>query len=227
MQTTLSHVIARRSFGCHIQFSSIVASNVSIYPSPKTPILGFRSISIPSTAARTMSVQGPSTTTTVSSAPEAQLNRKRQPHWANDTATLFRNPWPSFRSTGFTDVAKLLFSGGASPDAATTAKSVKNIPVRKPDFGASLASEDGKIKATWLGHACFLLEMPLPPTSTSDVNAADQDSKQPRRGVRILLDPVFSHRCSPSSWVGPARFTEAPCQADELPEIDVVSPMNK
>jgi len=42
-------------------------------------------------------------------------------------------------------------------------------------------------------HACYLVELPTPPGAA--------------RGVRIIFDPVFSKRCSPSSFLGPARFT--------------------
>lgn len=42
-------------------------------------------------------------------------------------------------------------------------------------------------------HACFLVELPAPRGAV--------------RGPRILFDPVFSHRCSPSQLVGPARYT--------------------
>lgn len=41
------------------------------------------------------------------------------------------------------------------------------------------------IKSTWLGHACFLVEFPCPPGSTT-------------RGPRVLFDPCFDDRCSPS-----------------------------
>lgn len=71
------------------------------------------------------------------------------------------------------------------------------IPFRKPTWGIGANDEEDtseKIKATWLGHACFLLELP----SRSDPGV---------RGVRILFDPVFSERCSPSQWLGPKRYT--------------------
>lgn len=42
-------------------------------------------------------------------------------------------------------------------------------------------------------HACYLVELPTPPGAA--------------RGVRIIFDPVFSNRCSPFQWLGPARFT--------------------
>ncbi|CAO1619679.1 unnamed protein product [Parajaminaea phylloscopi] len=42
------------------------------------------------------------------------------------------------------------------------------------------------------------------------------------RSINLLFDPVFSKRCSPSQTVGPVRFTEAPCQAEDLPPIDII-----
>jgi len=37
-----------------------------------------------------------------------------------------------------------------------------------------------------------------------------------------LFDPVFTPRCSPFSWLGPKRYTEVPCQIDDIPIIDAV-----
>lgn len=82
------------------------------------------------------------------------------------------------------------------------------LRIQTPTWG--LKDSLNSIKATWLGsvnsdffeaiisnyfnrHACFLVELPAP-------KGAD-------RGVRILFDPVFSYRCSPSSFMGPARHT--------------------
>ena len=33
---------------------------------------------------------------------------------------------------------------------------------------------------------------------------------------------MFSERCSPFSWLGPKRYTEIPCQIEDIPEIDAV-----
>ena len=41
-------------------------------------------------------------------------------------------------------------------------------------------------------------------------------------GVRVLTDPVWSERVSPSSLVGPRRFFEPPIALDDLPPIDAV-----
>lgn len=55
--------------------------------------------------------------------------------------------------------------------------------------------------ATWLGHSSVLLEV---------------------GGHRILADPVFSDRVSPSATVGPRRLHPAPIGVSDLPTIDVV-----
>ena len=38
----------------------------------------------------------------------------------------------------------------------------------------------------------------------------------------MLFDPVFSHRCSPYQWLGPARYTKAPCLIEDVPMVDAV-----
>ena len=60
------------------------------------------------------------------------------------------------------------------------------IPVVKPAFPAK---QDGDLHVTWLGHASALVEI---------------------EGVRVLFDPVWSDRCSPSPLVGPKRLH--PCR---------------
>lgn len=40
--------------------------------------------------------------------------------------------------------------------------------------------------------------------------------------MRVLFDPVFENRCSPFTWLGPARFTPAPCKIEDIPIIDAV-----
>lgn len=82
----------------------------------------------------------------------------------------------------------------------TIPKDLKSrLPVIKPTWGlsesgTSVAETREKIKATWLGHACFLVELPVRSPGVG-------------RGARILFDPVFSDRCSPSQIIGPKRFT--------------------
>lgn len=69
----------------------------------------------------------------------------------------------------------------------------KQMPTWGFDAAGTASTEPTKMKSTWLGHACFLLELPAPEGAS--------------RGARILFDPVFSNRCSPFSFVGPARYT--------------------
>jgi N-acyl-phosphatidylethanolamine-hydrolysing phospholipase D len=63
-------------------------------------------------------------------------------------------------------------------------------------------NNNDKIKVIWIGHA------------TSLVNIENKI---------ILMDPVFSHRCSPwGKWVGPARYTPVPFEVDRIPRCDAV-----
>lgn len=79
------------------------------------------------------------------------------------------------------------------------------VQIRKPDFGVSVL---GGLKATWIGHATFLVE-------TSAIAGAS-------RGITILLDPVWSNKVGPYGMVGPARFSPTPCSVEDLPDIDAV-----
>ncbi|KAJ7581790.1 N-acyl-phosphatidylethanolamine-hydrolyzing phospholipase D [Mycena floridula] len=145
---------------------------------------------------------------TVSEIP-AQLSRKneagRPSHWSNGSATSFRNPWPSFKAK--TQVEALVAMSGAYKWPSAPKDAASQMGIRKPTWGAH-AVDQTKIKSTWLGHACFLVEMP--------------SSSPTERGARILFDPVFSHRCSPVQWMGPARFTPPPCQISDIPDMDAV-----
>jgi L-ascorbate metabolism protein UlaG (beta-lactamase superfamily) len=57
------------------------------------------------------------------------------------------------------------------------------------------------LRATWLGHSTVLVEID---------------------GARILFDPVWARRASPSSLLGPKRFHEPPLPIAELPPLDAV-----
>ena len=57
------------------------------------------------------------------------------------------------------------------------------------------------LRVSWIGHSTMLIEL---------------------EGRRFLTDPVFSHRASPVSWLGPARFLPPALALDELPPIDAV-----
>lgn len=57
------------------------------------------------------------------------------------------------------------------------------------------------LRTTWLGHSTTLLELD---------------------GARILTDPVWSDRASPSQLIGPKRFHKPPVAIDELPPLDAI-----
>ncbi|SMR64351.1 unnamed protein product [Zymoseptoria tritici ST99CH_1A5] len=119
----------------------------------------------------------------------------------------FHNPWPSFVDPGgpaimYKIMKRNLLGQANKPDTTNPA-----IEVLKPIFRAQSATkeEHSTIRATWLGHASYLLEFP----STSS-------------NLTVIFDPVYTKRCSPLTFAGPARYTPAPCQPLDLPPIDVV-----
>lgn len=57
------------------------------------------------------------------------------------------------------------------------------------------------LRATWLGHSTVLVEID---------------------GARVLFDPVWGRRASPSSLVGPKRFHEPPLAIEDLPPLDAI-----
>ena len=69
------------------------------------------------------------------------------------------------------------------------------IPVVTPETGG-----DG-LYVTWFGHSSALIELD---------------------GRRVLVDPVWSERCSPSRLAGPKRLHEPPVALRELPPIDAI-----
>ncbi|KAH9003533.1 N-acyl-phosphatidylethanolamine-hydrolyzing phospholipase D [Lactarius hatsudake] len=130
----------------------------------------------------------------------------RPSHHVNDSKTRFTNPWPSFRIQTFSHWVSFFFATTLrSPKIPQDVKS--SIPIQTPTWGTESGKEDSA-KATWLGHACYLVELPTPPGAA--------------RGVRIIFDPVFSNRCSPFQWLGPARYTDTPCKVEEIPAVDAI-----
>lgn len=81
----------------------------------------------------------------------------------------------------------------------------KLLKVQQPDFALDPSAT---LKATWLGHAGVLVQL-----------APLQKNHDP---IRILFDPIFSQRCSPSQIAGPIRSYAAPCPIAALPPIDLI-----
>ena len=58
-----------------------------------------------------------------------------------------------------------------------------------------------KIKVIWIGHATSLVNM---------------------ENKIILMDPVFSERCSPTQILGPKRYRPVPIRIERLYRVDAV-----
>jgi len=93
---------------------------------------------------------------------------------------------------------------GSTPSLLVSALTRRNagrprgpVPLRTPRQPAEAAA----LAVTWYGHATALVEVD---------------------GYRILTDPVWSERVSPSPLVGPARMHPVPQPLADLPPIDAV-----
>jgi L-ascorbate metabolism protein UlaG (beta-lactamase superfamily) len=73
------------------------------------------------------------------------------------------------------------------------------IPLVRPRSAAPTGP--GELHVTWYGHASALVEI---------------------EGARILVDPVWSDRCSPSRLAGPRRLHPMPLTLPELPPVDAI-----
>lgn len=78
-------------------------------------------------------------------------------------------------------------------------------PGRLPVVAITRASFDrppaSGLRATWLGHSSVLVELD---------------------GARVLFDPVWARRASPSSLVGPRRFFAPPLPVEGVPALDAI-----
>lgn len=112
----------------------------------------------------------------------------------------FRNPWPTFgeRANGLRWALQRItgkLPSDPSPD---------EIPRARPAIGNGNGRPDAdtkEIRATWVGHATFLLEI---------------------GGLNLLTDPHWSDRASPVSWAGPKRLAPPGIAIEDLPRVDAV-----
>ncbi|MFF5182078.1 MBL fold metallo-hydrolase [Micromonospora sp. NPDC000316] len=74
------------------------------------------------------------------------------------------------------------------------------VPLLRPSAPQAADTTD-ELNIIWYGHASALIEI---------------------EGRRVLLDPIWSDRCSPSGLVGPRRLHEPPVGLDELPPLDAI-----
>ncbi len=75
------------------------------------------------------------------------------------------------------------------------------LPLQRDAAKAWAQPPESGLRVTWLGHSTLLVELD---------------------GVRLLTDPVWGERASPSTVVGPKRFHPPPAALKELPPLDGV-----
>jgi L-ascorbate metabolism protein UlaG (beta-lactamase superfamily) len=126
----------------------------------------------------------------------ARLERmKASALWAGDRFQNVHPVLPSLRDpTVPMPSFKDFMCGGERrvPRAPLPSVSPLSVWAKKPQSG---------LRVTWLGHSTMLIEI---------------------EGVRILTDPVWGPRASPSALVGPKRFQAVPISLREMPPVDVV-----
>ncbi|KAL9114108.1 MAG: hypothetical protein Q9227_001880 [Pyrenula ochraceoflavens] len=148
--------------------------------------------------------------------------------------TSFKNPWPSYGGISHSPLSLLSTRFGSKRNFVPVPASREElVRVRTPDWGGRGQDDDeeeeeggegggGRLKATWLGHAGFLVEIGRPSITDENSSSSSPDGKKKnKRGVRILFDAVFAERVGPWGMVGPRRFTPTPCKLEEVPEVDV------
>lgn len=75
------------------------------------------------------------------------------------------------------------------------------VPVAATDPASLAALPVSGLRITWFGHSTALIEID---------------------GVRVLLDPNWGERASPSRYFGPKRFYDPPIALEQLPRPDAV-----
>jgi L-ascorbate metabolism protein UlaG (beta-lactamase superfamily) len=120
---------------------------------------------------------------------------KASPLWAGDRFQNVHPVLPNLRDpTVPMPSLKEFMCGGERrlPRVPLPSMSPLSAWARKPQSG---------LRVTWLGHSTMLIEID---------------------GVRILTDPVWGPRASPSALIGPKRFQAVPVSLREMPPVDVV-----
>lgn len=120
---------------------------------------------------------------------------KASPLWAGDRFQNVHPILPNLRDATMPMPSLEDFTCGGKrrvPRVPLPSMSPLDAWAKKPKSG---------LRVTWLGHSTMLIEID---------------------GVRILTNPVWGPRASPSSLVGPKRFQRVPISLREMPPVDVV-----
>jgi L-ascorbate metabolism protein UlaG (beta-lactamase superfamily) len=129
-----------------------------------------------------------------------RLERMRaSPQWlATEQGGTFRNVFPI--PPGLRDPSAKMPSLTDFLCGGTRRVPTAPLPALDPRPAWQRPSETG-LRATWLGHSTVLLEI---------------------GGVRLLTDPVWGQRASPSQLAGPKRFQPVPVTLQQMPAVDAV-----
>jgi L-ascorbate metabolism protein UlaG (beta-lactamase superfamily) len=126
----------------------------------------------------------------------ARLERMRaSPMWHGEGFRNIHPTIPNLRdpSVPFPSFKDFLCGGERrSPTGTLPVLDPRDTWRRTPDSG---------LRVTWLGHSTMLLEID---------------------GYRVITDPVWGPRASPSTLVGPKRFHAVPVALADMPRVDVV-----
>ncbi len=127
----------------------------------------------------------------------ARLERmKASPLWAGERFQNVHPILPGLRNpaVSFPKISDFICGGERRvPQSA--------LPSLNPLETWKRRAESG-LRATWLGHSTVLIEID---------------------GWRVLTDPVWGSRVSPSQLIGPKRFQPVPVSLSEMPPVDLIA----
>jgi len=119
---------------------------------------------------------------------------------------VFSNPWSTWSDTKFSNVLKWALFTKNNTNLPSDKKILdQTLPVHPiTDEQINDFCKEGnpeQLKMIWIGHATCLVNI---------------------ENCIVLVDPVFSDRCSPSQNAGPKRFRPVPITIDRLSRVDAV-----
>jgi len=123
---------------------------------------------------------------------ERRARVERSPQWKGEA---FENALPREQAPAGELLSAWVFGGSDHREPETA------LPVEKRTRADYETPPASGLRVTWLGHSTLLVEID---------------------GARVLVDPVFSERASPFSFVGPKRWYAPPLPLAELPKIDAI-----
>ncbi|KAH8927507.1 Metallo-hydrolase/oxidoreductase [Atractiella rhizophila] len=114
----------------------------------------------------------------------------------------FHNPWPSWNPLPFRQMLGTILARRTARGKQPSTKPPHYTVVKPTFLNERFLPSSSSLRATWMGHAAYFLEFPS--------------------SLRVIFDPVFTDRCSPSSFMGPKRYTPLPAKTADIPIIDLV-----